>query len=237
MRLLVTRPEPDAERTAAKLRARGHVVLVMPLLRIEPVVHAQIGAGPFGALLVTSANAATAVARQARFAELRALPVFAVGDRTAEAMRAVGFVDVASAQGDVSDLAALVAARCKPGGSLLYLTGADRSGDLTGVLSGRGFAVKTAVVYRAVATGAPPPEALAAMRPGFDGVLHFSRRTSEAYVDVARAGGLPGDALKAPVHFCLSAQVAEPLIEAGAGDTRVAAEPTEAALLALIPEI
>jgi uroporphyrinogen-III synthase len=237
MRLLVTRPEPDAGRTAATLRARGHVVLILPLLRIEPMEQAAIDPGLFGALLVTSANAAAAVAQHARFAELRTLPVFAVGDRSAEAMRAVGFADVASAQGDVKDLASLVAARGKPAGSLLYLAGADRSGDLVALLSARGFAVKTAVVYRAVAIGIPPAEALAAMTPGFDGVLHFSRRTSEAYVDAARAGGLPGDAVGAPVHFCMSAQVAEPLIEAGAGDTRVPAEPTEAALLALIPGI
>jgi uroporphyrinogen-III synthase len=233
MRLLVTRPEPEAERTAAKLRARGHVAVVVPLLRIEPVEHVPIDGGPFAALLATSANAA-AIAGHARFAELRAVPVLAVGDRTAEAMRAAGFTDVASARGDVNDLAALVAARCKPRGSLLYVAGADRSGDLDGVLSGRGFAVKTAVVYRAVASGALPA-ALAGMR--YDGVLHFSRRTSEAYVDAARAGRLPGDALTAPVHFCMSAQVAEPLIEAGAGGARVAAEPTEAALLALIPEV
>jgi uroporphyrinogen-III synthase len=210
MRLLVTRPEPEAERTAAKLRARGHVAVVVPLLRIEPVEHVPIDGGPFAALLATSANAA-AIAGHARFAELRAVPVLAV-----------------------NDLAALVAARCKPRGSLLYVAGADRSGDLDGVLSGRGFAVKTAVVYRAVASGALPA-ALAGMR--YDGVLHFSRRTSEAYVDAARAGRLPGDALTAPVHFCMSAQVAEPLIEAGAGGARVAAEPTEAALLALIPEV
>ena len=66
------------------------------------------------------------------------------------------------------------------------------------------------------------------MTPGFDGVLHFSRRTSEVYVDAARAGGLPGHARRGPVHFCMSAQVAEPLIQAGAGHTRVPAEPTEA---------
>ena len=142
MRLLVTRPEPDAERTAAALRARGHVVLVVPLLRIEPVEQAAIGPGPFVALLVTSANAAPAIARHARFAQLRTLPVFAVGDRSAEAMRAVGFADVASAQGDVSDLARWSLRALKPGASLLYLAGADRSGDLAGLLSGRGFAVK-----------------------------------------------------------------------------------------------
>jgi uroporphyrinogen-III synthase len=102
MRLLVTRPEPDAERTAAALRARGHIVLVAPLLRIEPVEHAEIGPGPFIALLVTSANAAPAIAHHERFAQLRALPVFAVGDRSAEAMGAAGFADVTSAQGDVA---------------------------------------------------------------------------------------------------------------------------------------
>jgi hypothetical protein len=34
----------------------------------------------------------------------------------------------------------------------------------------------------------------------------------------------------------MSAQVAEPLIQAGAADTRLAPEPNETALLALIPE-
>jgi uroporphyrinogen-III synthase len=233
VRLLVTRPEPDAERTAAALRARGHVALIVPLLRIEPLQHAEIGSGPFDALLVTSANAAAG--HHARFAQLRALPVFAVGDRSAQAMRTAGFAEVISAQGDVGDLAALVAPRLKTGASLLYLAGADRTGDLAGVLSGRGFKVKTAVVYRAVPTGALLPAAVAAMAEGVEGVLHFSRRSSDAYVDAARAGGLQDRAIRGLVHFCLSAQAAEPLIRAGAGDTRVAPEPTEAALLALIP--
>ena len=35
MRLLITRPEPDNERTAAVLRAQGHDVLLAPLLHIE----------------------------------------------------------------------------------------------------------------------------------------------------------------------------------------------------------
>ena len=48
-------------------------------------------------------------------------------------------------------------------------------------------------------------------------MLHFSRRSAEAYVDAARAAGLLANALK-PIHFCLSAQVAEPLAQAGAAD-------------------
>jgi uroporphyrinogen-III synthase len=235
VRLLVTRPEPDAERTAAALRARGHVVVVAPLLRIEPAAGAEIGNGPWAAILITSTHAAPAIARHERFAELRTLPVFTVGERSAQAMRATGFADVSSAGGDVGDLARLVAERMKPGTVPLYLAGADRSGDLAGALSARGFVVRTAVIYRAVPADAFPPAVAKALAGGIDGVLHFSRRSAEAYVRATRGAGLYENALKKPAHFCLSAQVAEPLAQAGAVDLRVTPEPTEAALIALIP--
>ena len=234
MRLLLTRPEPDAERTAAHLRAHGHEVVLAPLLRIEPLADAEIGAGPWAAILVTSANAA-GVAAHPRFAALRLLPVFAVGARSAAAMREAGFADVTSADGDVRDLVGVVTQRLEGGAPLLYLAGAERSGDLAGRLAAHGFAVRTSVVYRAVKVGALPGSAAAALSGGIDGILHFSRRSAEAYVDAARAAGLSAAALTQPAHFCLSAQVAEPLAQAGAADVRIAPQPTEASLIGLIP--
>ena len=233
MRLLLTRPEPDAQRTAAALRALGHEVVIAPLLRIEAVADAPIGAGPWAAILITSANAAPAVAAHARAAQLRALPVFAVGARTAQAISAVGFADVTSAGGDVDALAAVIAARLRPDAPLLYLGGADRAGDLAGTLRGRGFAVETVIVYRAVAAASLPDAAAAALRSGIDGVLHFSRRSAKAYLDAAHPAGLSASAFK-PIHFCLSAQVAEPLARSGAPSVRVATRPLEAALIELI---
>jgi uroporphyrinogen-III synthase len=206
VRLLLTRPEPDAQRTAAALRAQGHDVIVAPLLRIEPAADAKIGAGPWAAILITSANAAHAIVAHASVTPLRPLPVFAVGRRSAEAMAAAGFAEVTSADGNVSDLARLVA---------------------------RGFAVEVTIIYRAIAATGLPPAAADALASGIDGVLHFSRRSAEAYVDAARAAGLLAKALK-PVHFCLSAQVAEPLAQAGAAAIRVAERPNEAVLIALI---
>ena len=232
---MLTRPEPDAERTAATLRARGHNVVVAPLVRIEATADAAVGGGPWAAILITSANAAVAIARHPRLPELCRLPVFAVGDRSAEAMRAIGFGDVASADGDAGDLARLVAARTNPGASLLYLAGLDRSGDLAGALGRRGFAVDTVAVYRAALVTGFPHAAVEAFNGGVDGVLHFSRRSAEAYVTAARGAGLRDRALEKPTHFCLSAQIAEPLAQAGGGDIRVAPAPVEAALLALIP--
>jgi uroporphyrinogen-III synthase len=233
VRLLLTRPDPDAKRTAAALRAQGHDVIIAPLLRIEPVPNATIGAGPWAAVLITSANAAHAISAHADATPLRTLPVFAVGRRSAEAMAAAGFADVTSADGNVSDLARLVAARLQPAAPLLYLAGEDRSGDLAGDLRGRGFAVETIIIYRAIAATGLPPEAAQALASGIDGVLHFSRRSAEVFVDAARAAGVLESALQA-AHFCLSAPIAEPLAQAGAANIRVAERPNEAVLLALI---
>jgi len=233
MKLLITRPEPDNQRTAATLRALGHHVLLAPMLRIEAVAGADLGAPPWAAVLLTSANGARALASHARRAELMALPVLAVGRASADAARAVGFADVVSADGDADDLAHLAAARFA--GSpvpLLYAAGEDRSGDLAGALSAKGIAVRTVVVYRAAGAAEFSPEVRASlMRGGIDGVLHFSRRSVENYVACSRA--IQREAL-APVHYCLSARAAEPLRLAGAAHIEVAAHPDEAGLFALI---
>ena len=232
MRLLLTRPEPDAQRTAAVLRARGHQAVIAPLLRIEAQIDVQIGEGPWGAILVTSANAGPAIAFHERAPRLRSLPVFAVGRRSAQTMAAAGFGDVKHSDGDVSDLVGFVAAQLMPDTPLLYLAGEERSGDLAGELRGRGFAVETAVVYRAIATAHLPPEA-SELLADQSGVLHFSRRSAEAFLDAAQAMNVLAAALRA-IHYCLSPRVAEPLMRAGAADVRVAQEPSETALIALI---
>ena len=233
MRLLLTRPEADAERTAKALRVLGHEAIIAPLLRIAVTANAEIGSGPWAAILITSANAAHAIATHTAVTQFRALPVFTVGQRSAQAMAAAGFADVSSADGGVAELAHLAAARVNPGASLLYLAGEDRSGDLAGDLGARGFDVQTAVIYRAVAAASLPRVAAEALASGIDGVLHFSRRSAEAYVAAARGTNMLTAALK-PVQYCISAQVAEPLSRAGAADIRAAAEPSETALIALI---
>lgn len=237
MRILVTRPAADAERTAEALRARGHEVIVAPLLTIVFLSDSELGDGPrpesWSAILVTSANAARAIAGHKRRDELRRIPAFAVGKLTAQELLTEGFTDVTSADGDVDDLAELVAARLKPPARLLYLAGEERAGDLAGVLRAKNFDVAAVVVYRVAVAQTLPAEAATALRSGLNGVLHYSRRSAEAFVAAARNSGLLEAALTKPVHYCLSAKVAEPLRKAGAADIRIAARPEEAALMAL----
>jgi uroporphyrinogen-III synthase len=234
MRLLVTRPEEDAERTALSLRQAGHQVMVTPLLRIEALA-ADLGAGPWDALVMTSANSCRASANHPRRGELIARPVFVVGRHTADAARLAGFMDVTSAEGDGKELAELLVSRFSARDRrLLYLAGEDRAADLAGDLAARGIAMKTVVIYRAVKIAEFTPPVRDAIAAGeIDGVLHFSRRTAESYLSCAAGASLLEQAL-APFHYCLSAQVARPLLQAGAAAIRVSERPSEAALVELV---
>jgi uroporphyrinogen-III synthase len=235
VRLLVTRPQEDGERTAAMLRARGHAVLVAPLLRIEPVAAADFGPGPFAAVLTTSANAARAIMPHQRLHEICDLPLLTVGERSTLAARAAGFTAVTSADGDVHDLIALVARRfAGTTATLLYLAGEDRAADLAGELGRHGLTVRTAVVYRAAAVELFPPAAERAIAAGeIDGVLHYSPRSATAFVRCADQAGLLDRSLRL-THYCLSAQVAAPLVGAAAATIRLAARPEESALIELV---
>ena len=234
MRLLVTRPELDAQGTAAVLRKRGHHVMIAPLLRIEGVA-ADLGAGPWDALVVTSANSCRAVASHPRFAELVHRPIFTVGAHAAKAAHAAGFADVTSAEGDAEELAQLLTAKFKARDRrLLYFAGEDRAADLAATLAEHGISMKTVVIYRAIKAPEFTPAARAAIAAGeIDGVLYFSRRTAESYLSCAVGAALLDKAL-APFHYCLSAQVARPLLQAGATAMRVAERPNEASLLELV---
>jgi uroporphyrinogen-III synthase len=243
VRLLVTRPQDDAAGTAAELRARGHDVLLAPLLRVE-FLPAALGAGPWCAVLLSSANGARAVAAHVERDRMTPLPAFTVGRTSAVAARAAGFARVESANGDTGDLVALAAARLA-GSTLpiLYMAGEARSADIAGMLAAHGLTVHTIVGYRAVSPRALPAEIVAALSAGtagvagstgrLDGVLHYSPRSAATFLALVKAAGLVDPALNC-FHYCLSQRVAAPLAAAGAARLRVAPRPEEAALLVLI---
>ena len=235
MRLLVTRPADEAERVAAVLRARGHEVVVAPLLQIETIEDADYGEGPWAAVLLTSANAIRALTPHRRD-ELINLPVFAVGPHTAEAARVAGFSKIISAEGNAADLAHVTAERLgNVRAPLLYLAGSDRARDLAGDLGEHNIRVETVVVYRALAATRLPARARQALQTlSLDGILHYSQRSSAIFLDCAMADGLTEQA-RALTHYCLSARAAEPLVAAGASNIRIASHPDDTALLELIP--
>src|SRR5258708_27432249 len=186
MAFLVPRPQPDDETTAASLRARGFEVLKAPMLRFEPVAFQDDTDAAYGAVIVTSANALRGIEPHLENSRLLALPLFAVGERTADAARRAGFENVISADGDAAGLRDCVLAsvktkELKKASPLLYLAGADLARALAGELGERGFTVVTHTTYRMAAVSSLPCEicdAFAAHR--IEAVLHYSPRSARA---------------------------------------------------------
>ncbi|PWR18870.1 uroporphyrinogen-III synthase [Zavarzinia compransoris] len=234
MRLLITRIEEEARRLAWALERHGHDSVLAPLLEIRFRADAAIDTVGAQALLVTSGNG---IAGLARAVERRDIPLYAVGDSTARRAREAGFETVVSAEGDVVALTALVARALEPAaGRLIHAGGATVAGDLAGDLRARGFTVERVALYDAVPVDRLPPDAVEGLHAGaFDGILFFSPRTAATFVTLASVLS-PKIDFGGMTAYCLSAAVASALAPLGFGRVRVAAEPTEAALVALIGE-
>ncbi|MGU3359907.1 uroporphyrinogen-III synthase [Methylobacterium sp. M6A4_1b] len=233
MRIWVARPEPGATRTGARLAALGHRPLVAPVLTVHPT-GARLPQDAFAGLILTSANAVTALGPE-DCARLRTIPTFTVGSRTAALAHAAGFADVREAAGEATSLARLVGASLARGARLLHAAGAERKAEPAAALVAAGFRLTVQDVYAARAVERLPGAVAEGLGGGeLEAALHYSRRSARIAHDLANAEGL-GGAFAALTHYCLSADVAVPLVAAGVAVHFVAERPGEDALLAGLP--
>ncbi|MDO8978862.1 MAG: uroporphyrinogen-III synthase [Afipia sp.] len=239
MAILVTRPAPDNEKTAAALRERGYGVLLSPMLRFEAAAFDDEGETAFDAVVLSSANAVRAIEHHPVRPRLILLPVFAVGGYTAQVARDAGFTNITIADGDAVSLRDRViesaaAGKLKKKATLCYLAGADLARDLGGELGARGFTVVTRTAYRMIPVAGFSNAVSDAFRAGsIEAVLHYSRRSARAYLDAARADGVEISALALP-QCCISETVAGVLREAGAMQVAAARTPDENAIFDVV---
>jgi uroporphyrinogen-III synthase len=217
----VTRAEPGASATAARVRALGFEPIVQPLLAMRPLADTAIDLADAAALAFTSANA---VAAFAVLSSERRLPVFTVGEATADAARDAGFADVTSAGGDAIALAATLKAHAADlRGVIIYPAALRPARDLAALVAGAGLTVHAVAVYETVEI--PPSDAFITRLPDLDGVLIHSARAAAALRDILATH--PASHL---VAYALSTQAARPLA-GGLRRIHTAAAPSEAALL------
>src|SRR5262244_47336 len=187
MRLLVTRPEPDALKLRAALEERGHQATVEPLLSVSFDDGEEFDLDGVQALIATSRHALRALRAHPLRAAARKLPLFAVGRATAAEGRALGFETVITGAGRVEELIAHVVAVTDPAaGLMLHLAGDTLAGDLKSDLESHGFRVLQPLVYL------------------------MSPRTAALYASLMRKHGLTAVARRLS-HFCLSSAIAQRL--------------------------
>lgn len=196
LRVAITRAQPEADRTAARVRARGAEAIVAPLLTIVPCGYDTNTSGA-QAIIFTSTNGVRAFP-DARGARERL--VLAVGDATASAAREAGFLDVRSADGDANALVELAKRELDPvKGKLVHISGDHVGGDVSGKLRAAGFTVDWRLAYASIAAMALPE----ALQQPLDVVLFHSTRAVETF---AALGAPNAEKLTAG---CLSDSVAQ----------------------------
>ncbi|PBC10610.1 uroporphyrinogen-III synthase [Mesorhizobium sp. WSM3859] len=234
VRVLVTRPEPGASRTARRLETLGFQPVLLPLTETRALpAEATIGADA-AAVAVTSANAVRH-APKALIASLAGLPCHAVGKRTADACRAAGFLSVAEGPGDAEALADAIAGGLA-GKAIIYLCGRVRFQVFEQRLTAAGVHVQPIETYDTTGIDYGDADVVARLSgQPVDAALLYSAKASAALVSLIARPSLR-QLFEKTEFLTLSARVAGPLHGIAGQMISIASQPEEDALLALLSQ-
>ncbi|MFQ0814306.1 uroporphyrinogen-III synthase [Brucella anthropi] len=233
-RVLVTRPQPAGTRTAAKLASRGYEPVLLPLSRTVALSFA-VPDGPFAALTVTSANALHHIDMQCLKLFLD-LPLFAVGQGTAEAARKAGFGQVIDGGGDAVRLAATLRRDVPGQARILYLAGRVRQP----VFEDEMRALKRDMCVVDVYDTEMIPYTAAALQDVLHGapfvaVMFYSGVAAAGFVEAMREIEPPFD--EKTRFLCISGRVADRLPPIWRANALVADHPDEDGLFRLFAKL
>lgn len=233
-RVLVTRPEPGASATAARLGELGFEPVLLPLTRIVALPPETLpDTQAVDCVVVTSANALRH-APGALLSSLAGKPVFAVGDATAQAALDAGLGDVRSASGTARDLVALLGARLPRRARILHLAGRERTEGFAEAIVGDGHELQTLELYTAekISYSTDFFQHFLAGGPIW-GALVMSSRAGELLAELA---SVPenSQSLDKTIFFCISEKASLPLRAVAGASIRVSDDPTEDGILRLV---
>ena len=147
MHILLTRPLEDIQELILKFQKLGHVVSHMPVIKIEKLNYKSINFSEFSGIIFTSSNAI-------KHLDTRSIDknkiCFCVGSATEKRARSVGFQNVISTDGNVSNLKELILQNFNhSSGKLLYISGEVITNDLDQDLISNVYDVKRIINYTA----------------------------------------------------------------------------------------
>ncbi len=233
LRVLVTRPEPGASRTARRLQEAGFQPVLLPLTETV-ALPADVGLSPDDgvAIALTSTNAVRHAPKEMVEA-LAALPCYAVGTRTAEAARKMGFRSVIEGLGDAETLAQAIAAAF-PGKAIVYLCGRVRFPVFEQRLEAAGVRIHAVETYDTLAVPYSEEAVLARLTSQpVDVVLLYSAKAAAAMQVLISRPALQGFFEKTR-FLALSTRIAAAFDGSAGKAAGIAAQPDENALLTLL---
>lgn len=234
-KILITRPQEAADRFSKELHGQGFEVLSAPMLVIRALEFDAPDLSPYQALIFTSANGVRSFCERVNG---RDFAVYVVGKQTQEEAQDKGFQEIYTANGGTEELVAMIANEAPDQGRpFLHVRGVDIAKPLDELLEAEGFNVQNLIVYEADAVAEISPNIVSAIKNSeIEGVMFFSKRTAENFVQLARKNHLL-DALKSIKALCISAVVLECVQSLQWSETYASDQPDRAGMLALLSRV
>ncbi|XGA08552.1 MAG: uroporphyrinogen-III synthase [Wolbachia endosymbiont of Xenopsylla cheopis] len=145
MALLLTRPLLDSKKTKSILEKYGYKVHIEPMFKIK-YLETKL-AQDFDVIVSTSSNSIRALSK---ISQKRNYPIITVGNSTMKIAKELGFANVASANGNVSDLILYIKEHYSQDLKFLYVRGKEISFNLKKALTDKGITVEEAILYESI---------------------------------------------------------------------------------------
>lgn len=232
--VIVTRAEPGASETVARVREQGLSPILSPMLTLCPLNAVAPDLGGIYNLVFTSANgvryfvdAVGGITEQ-----VADVSAWCVGPATTAAAEDAGFQKIIAGDGNADDLARLILSSEDQGDGFLHVANDAAAGNLVATLKAAGRNARFLPLYETVPAQAFSEEASDALRSGEETiVLIHSAKAATAFVDLAM-----GLASEAWTMIAISEAAAAPLKPLGASRIIAADRPNEDALVAALCE-
>lgn len=186
--LVITRPEPGLSETAEKVNQLGWRPLLMPVMMIQALPIGFVKTNNIQAIIFTSRQAVSPMVQQLITQKIayQQIPVFTVGDITAQDAKEAGFINVVSADKDAVALAVLITDTLHHHkGRLLFPSAKGQGQLLMALLKQSGFSIVHYEAYQAQPVNKLSDIFLQALEAEkINSILFFSSETARFFIEL-----------------------------------------------------
>lgn len=227
--VLITRPRQQGEDFACALRAYGIDTLCAPVLEYHALEKSLPDLGKYDGLIFTSINGLYLFNNHNNIPDI---PVFAVGNKTAEKARSLGFKDVYNAQGNADDLARTIdRALTNTPAKLLHICGTHNK---KVPVQNKDIQIEQYKTYRMDKIHTLPPQTIHAMRTGsINYATFFSPRSAKNFINLIEQHNLTSCLININA-LCISDSVLKCVQDMKWKTVAAARHPTRTAMIEMI---
>lgn len=190
MKILVTRPQIDSLKLAKQLKSHNHQTIIQPLFAVKklpqlsPLTNQEIQA-----ILISSAHAVFALKK---LAIKKSVLILAIGKKTAQTIKDLGYKNVISANNSADSLLKLAIKKLSAdNGLVIYLCGEIITLDLTAQLQQKKFLTEKIVVYKTNPTKKLNEETIQAIKNHeIDAALIYSENSALIFYQLLKQHNL-----------------------------------------------